>query len=214
MFTFVIPKGRIADEALPILKQAGIVPEDDFFNNHSRQLKFKTSDPELQIVRVRSFDAATYMAYGVAEWGIVGSDVLAEHDYDGLYSPVDLGIGKCRLSVAAKKGITLEGLAGSVKVATKYPNVTRQFFAARGIQAECIKLLGAMELAPQLGLCDIIVDLVSSGETLKANDLVELETIMQVSSRMVVNRVAYKTQNSWLEPRLEKIASLVYKNAA
>lgn len=209
MLTFVMPKGRIADEALPLLTKIGITPENDFFNDNSRALKFRTSDDNVQIIRVRSFDAATYLAYGVAEWGIVGSDVLAEHNYEGLYAPIDLGIGKCRLSIATLQGHSMSELAGSVSIATKYPNLTRQFFATRGIQADCIKLQGAMELAPQLGLCDFIVDLVSSGATLQANSLVEEASIMQVSSRLVINRVAYKTKREWLEPYLEKLEHVV-----
>ena len=207
--TFVLPKGRIADEAVPLLKQIGLVPEDDFFNSKSRALKFKTSDPDIDLIRVRAFDAATYLAYGVAEWGIVGSDVLEEHDYKGLYTPIDLKIGHCRLSVAAKEGADFSQLTGGVKIASKYPNLTRRFFAARGIQAECIKLAGALELAPQLGLCDYIVDLVSSGATLIANGLVEMDTILPVSSRLVINRVAHKTKRDVMEPYLQKLSALV-----
>ena len=209
MLTFVLPKGRIAEEAVPLLRQIGLVPEDDFFNAQSRALKFKTSDPNIELIRVRAFDAATYLAYGVAQWGIVGSDVLEEHDYNGLYTPIDLKIGACRLSVAAKLGADFKDLQGSVTIASKYPNLTRKYFAARGIQAECVKLSGALELAPQLGLCDYIVDLVSSGATLKANELEELDVILPVSSRLVINRVAYKTHRDELAPYIQKLKSLV-----
>jgi ATP phosphoribosyltransferase len=195
-FILALPKGRILKEAMPLLKRAGIVPEPDFSNEDSRALRFKTNVPEIEIIRVRSFDVATFVAFGAAQLGIAGNDVLLEFDYPEIYAPVDLGIGKCRLSVAEPAEMSEQDDPtrwSHIRVATKYPNITQRHFAARGVQAECIKLQGAMELAPTLGLCGRIVDLVSSGATLKANNLVEVETIATVTSRLIVNRAAMKT---------------------
>jgi ATP phosphoribosyltransferase len=205
-FILALPKGRILKEAMPLLKRAGIEPEPDFSNEDSRALRFKTNVPEIEIIRVRSFDVATFVAFGAAQLGIAGNDVLLEFDYPEIYAPVDLGIGKCRLSVAepAEMSEKDDPMRWShIRVATKYPNITQRHFAARGVQAECIKLQGAMELAPTLGLCGRIVDLVSSGATLKANNLVEVETIATVTSRLIVNRAAMKTYphaiGGWIE---------------
>ena len=192
-----LPKGRILREALPILRAVGIEPEPAFADPDSRQLRFATNLADVDLIRVRSFDVATFVAFGAAQLGIAGSDVLLEFDYPEIYAPVDLGIGFCRMVVAEPAE-----LAGSddprrwshVRVATKYPEVTRRHFAARGVQAECIKLNGAMELAPSLGLCDRIVDLVDSGRTLRENGLVEIEHIADITSRFIVNRAALKTQ--------------------
>jgi len=192
-----VPKGRILEEAVPLLMRAGIVPEAAFSDESSRALRFHTQTAGIDLIRVRAFDVATFVAHGAAQLGIVGSDVLAEFDYSELYAPVDLGIGHCRLSVAEPAQMA----AGDdprgwshVRIATKYPHVTAQHFEARGVQAECVKLNGAMELAPLLGLAPRIVDLVSSGRTLKENGLVEVEVIAEVSSRLVVNRAAFKTR--------------------
>jgi ATP phosphoribosyltransferase len=193
---FAIPKGRILDEALPLMRAAGIEPAPDFFDKNSRALTFATSDPDVQIIRVRAFDVATFVAHGAAQIGIVGSDVIDEFDYSELYAPVDLNIAHCRISVAepAELAATDDPRSWShVRVATKYPNLTRKYFAARGVQAECVKLNGAMEIAPLLGLSSRIVDLVSSGQTLKENGLVEVEQIAEVSARLVSNRAAFKT---------------------
>jgi ATP phosphoribosyltransferase len=175
--TFAIPKGRILDEALPLLAKAGIQPEAEFHDKKSRALRFATNRPDVSIIRVRAFDVATFVAHGAAEIGIVGSDVLAEFDYSEIYAPVDLDMGHCRLSVAEPVGLADEDEAAlsHVRVATKYPYLTRKYYEARGLQAECVKLNGAMELAPSLGLSRRIVDLVSSGATLKANGLVETD---------------------------------------
>ena len=192
-----VPKGRILDEALPLLARAGIVPEPAFADPDSRALRFATNDPAIALIRVRAFDVATFVAHGAAQLGIVGSDVLMEFDYAELYAPVDLGIGHCRLSVAepAALAATDDPRGWShVRIATKYPQVTKTHFAARGVQAECVKLNGAMELAPSLGLAPRIVDLVSSGRTLKENGLVEVDVIAQVTSRLIVNRAAFKTR--------------------
>ena len=194
-----LPKGRILGELMPLLARAGIEPEPAFADEGARQLRFATNHPQLQIVRVRSFDVATFVAFGAAQLGVAGKDVILEFDYPELYAPVDLGIGRCRLSVAEPRDLVAQDNPQSwshVRVATKYPEVTRRHFARRGVQAECIKLSGAMELAPGLGLCRRIVDLVSSGATLAANDLVEVEVIAQVTSRLIVNRAALKTRSA------------------
>lgn len=193
-----VPKGRILKELQPLLARAGIVPEASFFDENSRQLQFATNMAELSIIRVRSFDVATFVAFGAAQLGVAGSDVLMEFDFADIYAPLDLGIGKCRISVAEQKELADSddpARWSHVQVATKYPHITQKHFAGRGVQAECIKLSGAMELAPRLGLCRRIVDLVSSGATLKANGLVEVEKIADVSSRLIVNRTAFKTRS-------------------
>ena len=202
-----LPKGRILKEALPLLAAAGIVPEPAFTDDSSRALKFATNVPGLSLIRVRSFDAATFVAFGAAHLGIAGNDVLMEFGYSEIYSPVDLGIGKCRLSVAepAEQAKDDDPRSWShVRVATKYPNVTRAHFAARGVQAECVKLNGAMELAPALGLTSRIVDLVSSGRTLVENGLVEVEKIADVSSRLIVNRAAFKMRAAEIGALVER----------
>jgi ATP phosphoribosyltransferase len=213
VFVLALPKGRILKEVLPVLKKAGIEPEAEFADENSRALRFRTNDPKLEIIRVRSFDVATFVAFGAAQLGVAGNDVLLEFDYPEIYAPVDLGIGQCRLSVAepADMSATDDPSRWShIRVATKYPNITQSHFAARGVQAECIKLSGAMELAPTLGLCRRIVDLVSSGATLKANNLVEIERIADVTSRLIVNRTAMKTYpreiGDWVE-RLRQAAA-------
>lgn len=199
--TFAIPKGRILEEALPVMARAGLVPEDAFHDKGNRSLTFATTRDDLRLIRVRAFDVATFVAHGAAQAGIVGSDVIEEFDYSDLYAPVDLDIGHCRLSLAAPAD-TAQANAGAshLRVATKYPNVTRRWFEGRGIQAECVKLNGAMEIAPTLGLASRIVDLVSSGRTLAENGLEECDTIMQVSARLIVNRAALKT-----DPRVAEL---------
>ncbi len=201
-----LPKGRILNDAVPLLGRAGIVPESAFNDENSRLLQFSTNVPGFSIIRTRSFDVATFVAFGAAHLGIAGSDVLMEFDYPENYAPLDLGIGKCRMIVAEPQEMVASddpSRWSHVSVATKYPDVTRKHFAARGVQAECIKLNGAMELAPALGLARRIVDLVDSGRTLAANGLVEIEHIADVSSRLVVNRAALKTRPllvaGWIE---------------
>ncbi len=196
--TLAVPKGRILKELQPLLARAGIVPEADFFDDNSRKLEFATNIQNLSIIRVRSFDVATFVAFGAAQLGVAGSDVLMEFNFSDIYAPLDLGIGKCRISVAElKEHAESDDPArwSHITIATKYPHITQSHFAARGVQAECIKLSGAMELAPKLGLSRRIVDLVSSGATLKANGLVEIEKIADVSSRLIVNRTAFKTRS-------------------
>lgn len=207
-----LPKGRILKEVMPVLAHAGLDPEDEFNDPNSRKLRFATKDGRLEIVRVRSFDVATFVAFGGADFGICGSDVIMEFDYPELYAPVDLNVGHCKLVVAAPKALveTDEPTRWShLRVATKYPNLTVKYFATRGVQAECVKLNGAIELAPLLGLCRRIVDLVSTGETLKANGLVVVEEIADVSSRLVVNRASLKTRAGEMNPWLERIRQAV-----
>ena len=192
-----LPKGRILKDCAPLLARAGIQPHPDLANENSRMLRFPTNDPALDVVRVRSFDVATFVAFGAAQLGICGADVLMEFDYPEIYAPLDLGIGACRIAVAEPR----ETAGGDdprswsrVRVATKYPNIARRHFAARGINADVVALNGAMELAPGLGLSRLIVDLVDTGSTLKANGLVPTEVIAHVTSRLIVNRTALKTR--------------------
>ncbi len=201
-----LPNGRILGEAMPLLHRIGIEPEPAFADPASRQLRFATSDPGLDLIRVRSFDVATFVAFGAAQLGIAGNDVLMEFDYSEIYAPLDLDIGHCHMAVAAPADWAAHEDPRSwshLRVATKYPEITRRYFAARGVQAECIKLNGAIELAPLLGLCRHIVDLVQTGATLKANGLVEIEHIADISSRLIVNRPALKTRpeevGQWIE---------------
>ena len=201
-FILAVPKGRILKELKPLMKKAGIAAPVEFYDEDSRALRFKTSIPTLDIIRVRSFDVATFVAYGAAHFGIAGSDVLEEFNYSEIYAPVDLGIGRCRLSVATPANNS--GSRSHVRIATKYPQLTRRHFAEQGIQAECIKLNGAMEIAPELDLSCYIVDLVSTGGTLKANGLKETQTIMHVSSHLIVNRTAIKTEPEALGAWIEK----------
>jgi ATP phosphoribosyltransferase len=206
-----LPKGRILEELKPVLQKVGIAPEPDFENESSRKLKFDTNIAGLSIIRVRSFDVATFVAFGAAQLGVAGNDVLMEFDYDEIYAPLDLGIGTCRLSLCQPKDhppIDTKKLS-HISVATKFPNFTKTYFAKKGVQAECIELNGAMELAPILGLAPAMVDLVASGSTLKANNLVEIEVMAQVSSRLIVNRAAYKTQGAELKGWVDKFRNAV-----
>jgi ATP phosphoribosyltransferase len=199
---FAVPKGRILDEALPLMARAGVVPEAGFHDKANRALSFACEDSAMRIIRVRAFDVATFVAHGAAQAGIVGSDVVEEFAYSDLYAPVDLDIGHCRLSVAEPAGQASDPARVShLRVASKYPSLTRRHFERQGIQAEVVKLNGAMELAPGLGLASRIVDLVSTGRTLKDNGLVETSTILEVSARLIVNRAALKTD--------ERVAALV-----
>ncbi len=206
-----LPKGRILEEVMPLVRAAGIEPEAAFDDPKSRALRFTTNHRHIDIIRVRSFDVATFVAFGAAHIGVCGNDVLMEFDYSEIYAPLDLGIGHCRLAVAELADLT-DGDDPSrwshVRVATKYPNVTQAHFAARGVQAECIKLNGAMELAPTLGLCRRIVDLVSTGNTLKANGLHEIEHIADITSRLIVNRAALKTRPTDVQPWIDRFSEV------
>lgn len=208
--TFAVPKGRILDEALPLMARVGVVPESAFHDKDNRSLTFATTRDDMRLIRVRAFDVATFVAYGAAQLGIVGSDVIEEFDYADLYAPVDLDIGHCHLALAEPSEGAASALGAShLRVATKYPNVTRRHFEARGIQAECVKLNGAMEIAPALGLAGRIVDLVSSGRTLADNGLVETGRIMDITARLIVNRAALKT-----DPRVADLVEAFRRDAA
>jgi ATP phosphoribosyltransferase len=201
-----LPKGRILDQCGALLGRAGVHPAADYTDESSRRLRFPTDDPSLDVVRVRPFDVATFVAFGGASLGICGADVLMEFDYPEIYAPLDLGIGACRVSVAEPAetaGADDPTRWSRVRVATKYPNIARRHYAARGIHAEVVHLNGAMELAPSLGLSRVIVDLVQTGSTLVANRLVETEVIAHVTSRLIVNRTALKTRperiSAWID---------------
>jgi ATP phosphoribosyltransferase len=212
-----LPKGRILAECGQVLARAGVNPAPDYADEDSRRLRFPTDDPKLDVVRVRPFDVATFVAFGAAQIGLCGADVLMEFDYPEIYAPLDLGIGVCRLSVAEPRET-----AGSddptrwsrVRVATKYPAVARRHFAARGIQAEVVHLNGAMELAPSLGLSRLIVDLVQTGSTLKANGLVETEVIARITSRLIVNRTALKTRPEEIGAWIARFRAALGQNVA
>ncbi|MEI6836313.1 MAG: ATP phosphoribosyltransferase [Alcaligenaceae bacterium] len=205
--TMALSKGRIFEETLPLLKAAGIEVAEN--PEQSRKLIIATSDPALRLIIVRASDVPTYVEYGAADLGIAGKDVLIEHAAQhpgGLYQPIDLNIARCRLAVAVRKGFDYEAAVrqgARLRVATKYTQAAREHFAAKGVYVDLIKLYGSMELAPLVGLADAIVDLVSTGNTLKANDLVAVEDIMPISSRLVVNRAALKTRHAQLQPLLD-----------
>ena len=212
-----VPKGRILSEAMPLVRAAGIEPEAGFDDPGDRRLHFRTNLPGLSIIRARSFDVATFVAFGAAGMGIAGRDVIMEFGYDELYAPLDLGIGHCRLAVAEPAAMVAYDDPrrwSQIRIATKYPEITKRHFAARGVQAQCIKLSGAMELAPSLGLCRRIVDLVSSGATLKANGLVEVEHIADITSCLVVNRTALKTRTAELQGWIERFREASLAQAA
>ncbi|CAK7193458.1 ATP phosphoribosyltransferase [Commensalibacter sp. Nvir] len=207
-----LPKGRILEACLPLLEAVNIVPEPSFFDKRTRLLRFKTNDPLLDIIRVRSFDVATFVAFGTASMGICGSDVLMEFDYPDIYAPLDLKLGKCRLCVASlandNKAPEDSSRWSQIRVATKYPNITKQFFARKGVQADIVHLHGAMELAPVMKLSNLIVDLVDTGSTLRANGLQEIETIVDISSRLIINRTALKTQSSRINTIIDRFKKL------
>jgi len=201
--SIALSKGRIFDETVPLLARAGIQPEG---NGESRKLVIGTNRPELRLIIVRASDTPTYVQHGGADLGIAGRDVLVEHGGEGLYQPVDLGIAACRMMVAVRKGFDYEAAVrqgARLRVATKYLNITRGHFAAKGVHVDLIRLYGSMELAPLVGLADAIVDLVSTGGTLRANDLVAVEEIMPVSARLIVNQAALKTRRGALQPLIE-----------
>ena len=211
-FTIALPKGRILDVVLPMLSKIGIEPEESFFDTKVRKLKFKSNIQNIDIIRVRSFDVVTFLAYGAAQMAFVGSDVLSEFNHSEVYSPYDLNLGKCRMVVAAEKEMLKNEdprTWSHVRVATKYPNITRKYFESRGVHAECIKLNGAMELAPSMGLCKRIVDLVETGSTLNANGLVEVEEICKVSTRLAINRSFLKTSSSSIQPWIDRVGLIL-----
>jgi ATP phosphoribosyltransferase len=204
MITLALSKGRIFDETLPLLARAGVQVLSD--QADSRALIIPTNQANLRIIIVRATDVPTYVEYGGADIGVAGKDMLLEHGGQGLYQPIDLGIAKCRLSVATRAGFDYESAVrrgARLRVATKYTRCAREHFSAKGVHVDLIKLYGSMELAPLVAMADVIVDLVSTGSTLKANNLIEVEEIMQISSRLVVNQAALKTKASALAPLIE-----------
>jgi ATP phosphoribosyltransferase len=210
MITLALSKGRIFDETMPLLAQTGIAPLED--PETSRRLIIGTTDVGLRIVVVRASDVPTYVQYGAAELGVAGRDVLMEQGAQGLYVPVDLGIARCRLCVAAPQGFDYAGTVkrgARLRVATKYVHVASEHFAAKGVHVDLIKLYGSMELAPLAGLADAIVDLVSTGGTLRANKLVEVEEIAAISSQLIVNQAALKTRRDAVMPLVARLEALV-----
>jgi ATP phosphoribosyltransferase len=207
MMTFALSKGRIFEEALPLLESMGIRPLES--PESSRKLILSTNRSDLRLLIVRASDVPTYVQFGAADMGIAGADVLAEQGSEGLFQPVDLGIGKCRMSVAVPAGLDYERLVqrgARIRVATKYVKTARTHFAAKGVHVDLIKLYGSMELAPLVGLADVIVDLVSTGGTLKANGLKEVEQISDISARLIVNQAALKIRPEELRPMIETFA--------
>jgi ATP phosphoribosyltransferase len=205
--SIALSKGRIFDETLPLLARVGVSPTQD--PERSRKLILRTRRRDVSLIVVRASDTPTYVQHGGADLGVVGRDVLLEHGGEGLYQPVDLGIARCRMMVAVRKGFDYAGAVkqgARLRVATKYVNLTREHFAAKGVHVDLIRLYGSMELAPLTGLADAIVDLVSTGKTLRANDLVEVEDIMPVSARLVVNQAALKTRRKAIRPLVEAFA--------
>ncbi|MEN9900510.1 MAG: phosphoribosyltransferase [Pseudomonadota bacterium] len=215
MITLALSKGRIFDETLPLLKAAGIEVLED--PETSRKLILPTNQQGVRVVLVRATDVPTYVEYGGADLGVTGKDTLIEHGGQGLYQPLDLQIAKCRMSVAVRADFDYASAVKSgsrLKVATKYTSIAREFFAQKGVHVDLIKLYGSMELAPLTGLADAIVDLVSTGSTLKANHLIEVERIMEISSRLVVNQASLKLKQEPIRAIIDAFASAVAARAA
>ncbi|MCX7101300.1 MAG: ATP phosphoribosyltransferase [Methylobacter sp.] len=209
MLTIAVSKGRIYEDALPLLAEAGITPIDD--PNTCRKLILRTTRDDVQLVIIRATDVPTFVEYGAADLGIAGKDILLEHGAESLYEPLDLKIACCRLMTAAHKDAP--EISGRVRVATKYVKITQRYFASLGIQAEIIKLYGSMELAPLVGLSDCIVDLVDTGNTLKANDLEPRDLIMNISSRLVVNKAAMKMKHQAIQSLLDQFEKTLANRA-
>ena len=207
-----VPRGRIIKELKKILIKTSFAPENDMFDDKSRKLTFSSKNKEINFIKVRAFDACTFVAFGAAQIGIAGEDVIKEFDYSEIYAPLELNIGHCRLSVAALKTLLKKEdpvTWSNIRLATKYPNISKEYFAKKGIQVEAIKLNGSMELAPSLNMCRRIVDLVSTGATLKANGLKEIDEIMKVQSKLIINRSAFKTNNKKIQKIIDEIKSLI-----
>ena len=207
-----LPRGRILEECKKILSKTSFAPDPLLYDKHTRKLTFSSKDKNIDYIKVRAFDVCTFVAFGAAQIGIAGDDVIQEYNYSEVYAPLDLNIGHCRLSVAApSKLIKKEDPStwSNIRVATKYPNLTKRFFANTGIQVEAIKLNGSMELAPSLSMCKRIVDLVSTGKTLKENGLKEVEKIIDVQSKLIINRSSFKTKTKIIETILNQIKKLI-----
>ena len=207
-----VPRGRIIKELKAILMKTTFAPEAEMFDEKSRKLTFLSKNKNVNFIKVRAFDACTFVAFGAAQIGIAGEDVIKEFDYSEIYAPLELNIGHCRLSVAALKTLLKKEdpeTWSNIRVATKYPNISKEYFANKGIQVEAIKLNGSMELAPSLNMCRRIVDLVSTGATLKANGLKEIDEIMKIQSKLIINRSAFKTNNKKIQSIMDEFKSLI-----
>ena len=207
-----VPRGRIIGECKKILNKTNFAPDPMLFDDECRKLTFKSSDKDVNFIKVRAFDVCTFVAFGAAQIGIAGDDVVQEFNYSEVYAPLDLNIGHCRLSVAALKTLLKKenpSTWSNIRIATKYPNITKNFFAEKGIQVDAIKLNGSIELAPSLMMCRRIVDLVSSGKTLKENGLKEVEKIIDVQSKLIINRSAYKTKTKKIESIIDSFSKLI-----
>ena len=207
-----IPRGRITKECKKILSKTSFAPDPMLFDKDTRKLKFKSKNKNIEYIKVRAFDACTFVAFGAAQIGIAGEDVIEEYDYSEVYAPLNLNIGHCKISVAAIKNLLKKENPASwsnIRVATKYPNITKKYFSSKGIQTEIIKLSGSMELAPTLNMCKRIVDLVSTGQTLKVNGLKEVETIMKIQSKLIINRSAYKTDSLKIRKMMTEFENII-----
>lgn len=207
-----IPRGRITKECKKILLQTSFAPDPMLFDKETRKLKFKSKNKNVEYIKVRAFDACTFVAFGAAHIGIAGEDVINEFNYSEVYAPLNLKIGHCRVSVAALKSLLKKEdpeTWSNIRVATKYPNITKKFFANKGVQVEIIKLSGSMELAPSLKMCSRIVDLVSTGKTLKVNGLIEVEEIMKIQSKLIINRSAYKTNMNKIKNIISEFQNII-----
>jgi len=207
-----VPRGRIIKACKKILNKTTFAPDPLLFDEKTRKLTFKSKNPNINYIKVRAFDVCTFVAFGAAHIGIAGDDVVQEYDYSEVYAPLNLNIGHCRLSIAAPINLLKNEDPSSwsnIRVATKYPNLTKRFFANKGVQVDPIKLNGSMELAPSLSMCRRIVDLVSTGKTLKENGLKEVETIIEVQSKLIINRTAYKTKIKIIESLINEISKIV-----
>lgn len=207
-----VPRGRIISEIKKILTKTSFAPEKEMFDDNSRKLTFSSNRKDVDFIKVRAFDACTFVAFGAAQIGIAGEDVIKEFDYSEVYAPLELNIGHCRLSVAALKTLLKKEdpeTWSNIRVATKYPNISKEYFAKKGVQVDAIKLNGSMELAPSLNMCRRIVDLVSTGATLKANGLKEIDEIMKVQSKLIINRSTFKTDNKKIQSIIEEFKDLV-----
>ena len=207
-----VPRGRITQECKNLLNKTNFAPDPKLFSDSTRKLTFNSAMKNIDYIKVRSFDVCTFVAFGAAQLGIAGDDVVQEFDYSEVYAPLDLNIGHCRLSVAALESLLEKedpATWSNIRIATKYPKLTKSFYAEKGVQVEAIKLNGSMELAPTLSMCRRIVDLVSTGKTLKENGLKEIEKIMDVQTKLIVNRSSYKTNIKEIEPIIEIFKNIV-----
>ena len=207
-----VPRGRITKECKNFLLKTSFAPDPLLFDKNTRKLTFKSKKRNIEYIKVRAFDACTFVAFGAAQIGIAGEDVINEFDYSELYAPLDLNIGHCRISVAALKSLLKKEdpeTWSNIRVATKYPNICKNFFASKGVQVEIINLNGSMELAPSLNMCRRIVDLVSTGKTLKVNGLVEIEKIMNIQSKLIVNKSSYKTKTKLINEIISEFENII-----